>query len=321
MNSILSKIDSKSDCNFNIVVGSGCSETAFSPGLILNGATNIKKVDLSASGIAEIGVYAFKNCTGLTEVTLPSNGVVINDYAFQACSNLSSINLGNVTSIGMNGFHGCSSLTSVDLTNLTSLGERAFLSSGLTSVSIPSAVSKIPGQCFQSCEALETVEIAAGSSCDFDAYCFGSCTKLKSIKVSSTSNINIGTDSSSMAFSGMKDKMISFDCSGCTKSLSINGAFFYHDDANYVQLGCINLNNEGPSSITLSGFNSTKIGTCGYSGVTYISLSGVKFDGGSLATAVPKNLTISNSLANAPNRFIVVNTSCHNFGDGTGWKH
>ena len=68
--------------------------------------------------VTTIGASAFKECGGLTSITIPNS----------------------VTSIGESAFRSCSSLTSVDIPNsVTSIGESAFRScSGLTSVTIPS---------------------------------------------------------------------------------------------------------------------------------------------------------------------------------------
>ena len=61
-----------------------------------------------------IGDYAFKNCSDLTSLTLPSSVTRIGDYAFKNCSGLTSLTLpSSVTAIGGSAFEGCSGLTSI----------------------------------------------------------------------------------------------------------------------------------------------------------------------------------------------------------------
>ena len=84
-----------------------------------------------------IGDYAFKNCTGLTSITIPNSVTSIGDQAFAYCSGLTSITIPNsVTSIGYGAFYGCSGLTSVTIGNsVTSIGDLAFKNcTGLTSI-------------------------------------------------------------------------------------------------------------------------------------------------------------------------------------------
>ena len=90
--------------------------------------------------VTTIGYDAFRNCTGLTSVTIPNSVTSINNYAFYGCSGLKSVTIGNrVTAIGYNAFYGCSGLTSVTIPNsVTSIGEDAFRDcSGLKKVIVP----------------------------------------------------------------------------------------------------------------------------------------------------------------------------------------
>ena len=66
-----------------------------------------------------IGEYAFKGCSGLTELTLPNSVTSIEWSAFWGCSGLTELTLPNsVTSIGWSAFWGCSGLSKI-----TSLAE------------------------------------------------------------------------------------------------------------------------------------------------------------------------------------------------------
>ncbi|MCD7709850.1 MAG: leucine-rich repeat domain-containing protein [Porphyromonadaceae bacterium] len=87
--------------------------------------------------VTGIGSSAFRNCTGLTDVTLPNSITSIGIYAFYNCSNLTEITIpDNVTSIGSSAFYKCSGLTEVTLgSNVTSLGVLVFYNcTGLTEI-------------------------------------------------------------------------------------------------------------------------------------------------------------------------------------------
>jgi len=111
-------------------------------------------------GTITIGISAFRECSGLTSVTIPNSVTSIGNAAFIGCSGLTSITIGNgVTSIGDYAFEGCSGLTSVTIPNsVTSIGYEAFWDcSGLTSVTIPNSVTSIGSRAFMDCSELQKV--------------------------------------------------------------------------------------------------------------------------------------------------------------------
>ena len=68
------------------------------------------------STCTSIGSFAFRNCSGLTSITIPDNVTSIGRYAFSGCSGLTDIIIPeSVTSIGDFTFSGCSSLESITL--------------------------------------------------------------------------------------------------------------------------------------------------------------------------------------------------------------
>ena len=97
--------------------------------------------------ITSIGESAFRDCTGLTSVSLSrcTSLTSIGKNAFRDCSGLTSVSFpASLTSIG-GAFVGCDGLTSVDLsgcTSLTSIGCCAFTRCrGLTSVSLAASIT------------------------------------------------------------------------------------------------------------------------------------------------------------------------------------
>ncbi len=66
------------------------------------------------SGVTSIGDHAFNACINLTKVNIPKSVTTINDYSFYGCSSLSGITIPTgVTSIGYGTFANCTSLSSI----------------------------------------------------------------------------------------------------------------------------------------------------------------------------------------------------------------
>ena len=71
-------------------------------------------------GTTEITDSAFKDCSGLTSLTIPNSVTSIGDWAFSNCSGLTSVTIPNsVTSIGWAAFNECSGLTSITCEAIT----------------------------------------------------------------------------------------------------------------------------------------------------------------------------------------------------------
>ena len=89
----------------------------------------------------------------------------IGDGAFEGCSSLTSVTIGNsVTSIGYSAFEGCSSLTSVTIPDgVTTIAQETFYGcSSLTSVTIGNSVTSIGDYAFYGCSSLKTMVVGAG---------------------------------------------------------------------------------------------------------------------------------------------------------------
>ena len=78
--------------------------------------------------VTSIGDWAFRNCSGLTSVTIPDSVTSIGKSAFRGCSGLTSVTVpDSVTSIGNCGFSDCDGLSSVTIGNgVASIGWGAF---------------------------------------------------------------------------------------------------------------------------------------------------------------------------------------------------
>ena len=129
------------------------------------------------SSVTEIGESAFKGCSGLTSLIIPSSVTSIGSYVFENCSGLTSITIpSSVTEIGGAAFKGCSSLINlyykIDEKIETYLryghlyinvkcGIEYYLNDKkITSVAIPSTITKLGEYAFQNCRDLTSVYVS-----------------------------------------------------------------------------------------------------------------------------------------------------------------
>ena len=170
--------------------------------------------------VTTIGSSAFRDCSGLTSITIPNSVASIGNGAFYGCSGLTKVIVPDlaawcrisfssnplsyahhlysnenteitdlvipegVTSIGNNAFSGCSSLTSITIPNsVTSIGSYAFSSCrSLTSITIPNSVTSIGNNAFSGCRGLTSVTIP-NSVTSIDEDVFSGCSSLTSFTI------------------------------------------------------------------------------------------------------------------------------------------
>ena len=89
----------------------------------------------------------------------------INEYAFQDCSNLSSLKIPNsVTSLGVACFSGCWKLQTLTIPNsVTTLNDKIFYDCGIKSITIPQSVKSIGISLFKNCPDLTTIIVEEGN--------------------------------------------------------------------------------------------------------------------------------------------------------------
>ena len=74
----------------------------------------------------ELGDSVFKNCTNLTEITLPDEISAIPQQAFYGCTSLTTVHASNVTEIESEAFRNCTSLTTLNVSeNVVKMGADA----------------------------------------------------------------------------------------------------------------------------------------------------------------------------------------------------
>ena len=140
MPSSITNIDNEAfiACNLSSVVipQSICLQSLSS---IISDVSMITNIVFTGS-VTNIGNYAFRDCIGLTSMTIPDGVTSIGEYAFQGCSGLTSVTIpDSVTSIGEGAFLDCSSLVSVTIPDsITNIGSGAFAGcNSLVYMSIP----------------------------------------------------------------------------------------------------------------------------------------------------------------------------------------
>jgi hypothetical protein len=102
-----------------------------------------------------------------TQVKALPAGLLIDGTDVQTNDKLTKVTLTkDITDLKAN-FANCTALTAIDLTNVTTLNEGEFAGSGLTSVTIPAAITTISESAFENCAALATVTFAHKAGDEF----------------------------------------------------------------------------------------------------------------------------------------------------------
>ena len=158
--------------------------------------------------VTSIGYEAFKNCSALTSIKMPSVTSIdygafrecpiltavdmpsvtrIEAYAFSYCQNLKMVDMPLVARIEQAAFESCSSLISVNMPLITSIDNSVFPNcSSLTSVDMPS-VTSIAGSAFSQCSSLTSVDMPSVTSIASNA--FSECSSLTSVSMPSVTSI------------------------------------------------------------------------------------------------------------------------------------
>ena len=125
--------------------------------------------------VVSIGDYAFRDCSSLTSVTIPSSITAIKSYAFYGCSAIANINIpSSVREIGMGAFEGCSSLAQMVLPQgLPVIEDETFYGcSSLRGIVIPSSVAAVGEEAFSRCTSLISIYCFPTSApeCELSAF-------------------------------------------------------------------------------------------------------------------------------------------------------
>lgn len=175
------------------------------------------------NSVTSIGKYAFEKCTGLTNITIPNSVKSIGDFAFEE-TNITNITIPNsVTSIGYNPFARCTKLESITVgegntkynskNNCNAIIKTATntLISGCKNTVIPYGVDSIGLQAFDWCTGLTSITIPKGVK-SIGETAFQMCTGLTSITIPtsvtsiSSNAFNICKNLTSITFNGTQEQ-------------------------------------------------------------------------------------------------------------------
>ena len=133
-------------------------------------------------GVTAIGRYAFQGCSELTSVTIPEGVTKINEYAFRNCSGLTRVNMPNsLKTIGQYAFYNCDALsgTLVIPDGVETIGQRAFYDcDGFTALELGDSITSIGMEAFRDCGALSGDLVLPNSLTTLNSHAFYNCTKL-----------------------------------------------------------------------------------------------------------------------------------------------
>ena len=187
----------------------------------------------------------------IVSVTIPSTIERIGNYAFYYAKNLTSVTFASTASfkdtsdkllaIGQYAFDHCTQLTSItlpagDAKNPYSIGTYAFSYTGLSSVTIPDGVGALGDGCFQSTEALASVNFTTTNSLTFGKYVFNGCKALTDIELpdgTTTIGANMFYKCESLTSITIPANVTSIDAnafSGCVKLTSVTFAAVAESD-------------------------------------------------------------------------------------------
>ena len=172
----------------------------YSDDIVIPDTVRYNNTDYCVTGI---GDYAFQKCSDLTSITIPSSITYIGRYAFMDCSGLTSITIpSSITHIGWYAFRGCNSLTAIVVgeentkydsrNNCNAIIETSSntLITGCINTTIPNSVTSIEDDAFSKCTGLTSITIPNGVT-TIGKNAFYGCTGLTSITIPKSAT-NIG---------------------------------------------------------------------------------------------------------------------------------
>lgn len=131
---------------------------------ISNGTLTISGTGAMPNYSSDVPWYSHR--LSISRVVIGEGVTNIGNWAFYACSSLTSVSIPNsIIDIGNSAFSGCYGLTAVMIPNsVTNIGNEVFLSChSLASVSIPNSVIKIGNSAFGACSGLISIDVESGN--------------------------------------------------------------------------------------------------------------------------------------------------------------
>ncbi len=134
------------------------------------------------NSVTSIGYEAFRDCSSLTSVTIPNSVTSIDAYAFKDCSGLTSVTIPNsVISIGVGAFYGCYGLPIIDNLRYADTYLVEAVDETLSSYTIKNGTKWIGSRAFNNCSSLTSLTIP-NSVTSIGEWAFEGCSGLTSIE-------------------------------------------------------------------------------------------------------------------------------------------
>jgi hypothetical protein len=174
--------------------------------------------------VVEIGAEAFASAKQTANsITLPDAVVSINDRAFKNCSKLTSVTLPSaLETIGIDAFAGTGLITIELPASLKSISSGAFSGSALTSVAIPSGVN-IGASAFQMCKSLKSVTFKGDVT--FTSAAFWECSSLESVTVNGSVKTVYGKTQDGFPENNFKGTKMSIVLQAEIRKIGYKGSF------------------------------------------------------------------------------------------------
>ena len=211
------------------------------------------KTIIIPDSVTNIGRVAFKNCSGLTSVTIGNSMTSISEFAFENCNSLTSVyytgdiagwcgilfdGRGYANPMGYASNLYIENKIVIDLVipnSVTSIGFDTFINCiGLTSVTIPDSVTSIGGNAFYGCSGLTSVTIGS-SVTSIGNTAFQYCYKL--VEVHNKSSLNITAGRYDYGYVGYYAKEIYTEPYVSKLSTTDDGYILYTDGAEISLIG------------------------------------------------------------------------------------
>lgn len=199
----------------------GLSKVTVNVGGSTDGVSNLAKsligtdVSLTAEdlrGVTQFRRYAFYNHGWLKSITIPNSATYINEYAFQNCTRLASLNFeenSKLKWILQNAFERCKLESIVFPASMVGIGGYSFShNTSLISVTLPENLSSVGANAFLGCTSLKTVTVKSTTPPSIQSNSFSGCSALEQIVVP------VGTKSaydSATNWSAFADKIVEGD--------------------------------------------------------------------------------------------------------------
>ena len=151
---------------------------------MFEGCTSLQSTGIeNMTTLREIKTKAFLN-SGITSIVIPDSCTTIGSYAFDGCTNLTSVTLG---------------------TGVTTINERAFRNTAITGdLQFPAALQTVKMQAFINCINLTGALFNSSGALTINRQAFAYCTGLLTLELISTGTIEVGLDYYYGAFAGCR---------------------------------------------------------------------------------------------------------------------